>query len=89
MRTHLTREISAPPRPSVENKVILTVSLGAPRTWVMTKRPPRGAKAAAKKTNTKLPPQESHRWTVGNGSLLLMQGECQQDCKSRFQLCRQ
>lgn len=64
---------------SVENKVILTVSLGSPRTWVMTKRPPPGAKAAAKRAGKPPPQTESHRWTIENGSLLLMQGDTQRE----------
>ncbi|CAO1613970.1 unnamed protein product [Sympodiomycopsis kandeliae] len=64
---------------NLENKVILTVSLGSPRTWIMTKRPMHGAKAAAKRQGEALPKMESHRWTVENGSLLLMQGDTQKE----------
>lgn len=62
---------------TVENKVILTVSLGSARTWIMTKRPPHGAKSAAKKSGKTLPKSESHTWTLDTGSLLLMQGDTQ------------
>lgn len=64
---------------SVENQVILTVSLGSPRQWVMTRRLPHGAKAAAKRSGQPLPKSETHRWTVEPGSLLLMQGKTQED----------
>lgn len=63
----------------MENKVIVTLSLGAPRTWVMTKRPPKGAQAAAKRNGEKLAKTETHKWTVEAGSLLLMQGKCQEE----------
>lgn len=63
----------------MENRVIVTVSLGADRSWIMTRRPPRGAKASAKKGGPKLPPAESHRWTIEDGSLLVMQGDCQKE----------
>lgn len=63
----------------MENRVIVTVSLGADRTWIMTRRPPRGAKASAKKGGPKLPAAESHRWTIEDGSLLVMQGDCQKE----------
>ncbi|PWN89040.1 hypothetical protein FA10DRAFT_286935 [Acaromyces ingoldii] len=46
---------------NVENKVIVTVSLGAPRSWIMEEK------------ETK----ERHRWTLANGSLLVMQGDVQ------------
>lgn len=45
----------------------------------MTRRPPRGAKASAKKGSPKLPPAESHRWAIEDGSLLVMQGDCQKE----------
>ncbi|PWN20644.1 hypothetical protein BCV69DRAFT_259778 [Microstroma glucosiphilum] len=64
---------------NLENKVIVTLSLGAPRTWVMTKRPPKGAQAAAKRNGVKLAKTETHKWTVEAGSLLLMQGKCQEE----------
>lgn len=64
---------------AVENRVIVTVSLGADRTWRMTKKPPRGAKAQAKRDRTKIDAPEIHRWTLKNGSLLVMQGNCQQE----------
>lgn len=44
-----------------ENKVIVTVSLGAERSWIMEE------KESKKK----------HRWTLANGSVLLMQGNVQ------------
>lgn len=51
----------------VENQVIVTVSLGAPRTWIMEEKKPRGAVEKGRK----------HRWTLANGSLLVMQGSVQ------------
>jgi alkylated DNA repair dioxygenase AlkB len=51
----------------VENKVIVTVSLGAPRTWIMEEKKPRGS--------TEKGPR--HKWILETGSLLVMQGSVQ------------
>jgi alkylated DNA repair dioxygenase AlkB len=53
----------------VENKVIVTVSLGAPRTWVMEEKKPRGSAEKGRR----------HKWVLENGSLLVMQGSVQKD----------
>lgn len=45
----------------------------------MTKRPPKGAQAAAKRNGVKMAKTETHKWTVEAGSLLLMQGKCQEE----------
>jgi alkylated DNA repair dioxygenase AlkB len=52
----------------VENKVIVTVSLGAPRTWIMQEKKQRGSADQG----------EKHKWILENGSLLVMQGSVQQ-----------
>jgi alkylated DNA repair dioxygenase AlkB len=54
---------------NLENKVIVTVSLGAPRSWIMEEKKPRGAVEKGKR----------HRWMLENGSLLVMQGSVQKD----------
>lgn len=72
----------------MENKVIVTVSLGAPRSWIMEeKRPKKPGAATATATATATAakgarvadaPPRKHRWTLENGSLLVMQGDVQQ-----------
>ncbi|CAO1635302.1 unnamed protein product [Parajaminaea phylloscopi] len=64
---------------NLENRVIVTVSLGAQRSWIMTRKPPRGAKAESKRSGVKLPKPETRRWPLENGSLLVMQGDCQKE----------
>lgn len=53
--------------PQVENKVIVTVSLGAPRTWIMQEKKPRGSTEVGNR----------YKWILENGSLLVMQGDVQ------------
>jgi len=50
-----------------ENKVIASLSLGAPRTFTMTPR--------------KGSPGKSVKWVLGNGSLVVMQGKTQDNWK--------
>lgn len=57
---------------NLENHVIATVSLGAPRTWIMESRKPRAnSKAAAAYERVK------KSWILENGSVLVMQGQTQ------------
>ena len=56
---------------NIENKVIVTVSLGADRSWIMERKQPRGQKASSPQDKIK------KRWTLGGGSLLVMQGQTQ------------
>ncbi len=60
---------------NIENKVIVTVSLGADRSWIMERKAPRGqrAKEAAQEGEDKI----KKRWTLAGGSLLVMQGQTQ------------
>ena len=59
---------------NLENKVIVTVSLGAERSWIMEKKPARtGSKAAKAETSGEA--VEKKRWKLKDGSLLVMQGE--------------
>lgn len=51
----------------MENKVIVTVSLGAPRTWIMQEKKPRKSAEVG----------EKRKWVLENGSLLVMQGDVQ------------
>ncbi|KAF9506892.1 hypothetical protein BS47DRAFT_1352387 [Hydnum rufescens UP504] len=52
---------------SKENKVIASLSLGAPRTFIMTPR--------------KGSPGKSVKWILENGSLVVMQGKTQDNWK--------
>lgn len=64
---------------NLENLVIVTISLGAERSWIMERKPPRkGSKAALEIKGQSL---EKKRWKLGNGSLLVMQGDSQKDWK--------
>ena len=58
---------------AVENQVIVTVSLGAPRLWIMRERAPRGAKKDAAANDELL----EKRWRLASGSVLVMQGDVQ------------
>lgn len=55
---------------NIENKVIVTVSLGADRSWIMERKSPRGQKVDERDKIKK-------RWTLAGGSLLVMQGQTQ------------
>ncbi|KAF8340572.1 uncharacterized protein EI90DRAFT_2966451 [Cantharellus anzutake] len=55
---------------SRENKVIASLSLGAPRTFIMTPR--------------KGSPGEKLKWTLDNGSLMIMQGDTQLNWKHKI-----
>lgn len=57
---------------NIENQVIVTVSLGADRSWIMERKIPRGQKEKLKDE-----PRLKKRWTLNNGSLLVMQGTTQ------------
>lgn len=46
----------------------MTVSLGAPRTWIMQEKKSKGSSEIGNK----------HKWVLENGSLLVMQGKVQQ-----------
>ncbi|PWN34892.1 uncharacterized protein FA14DRAFT_160305 [Meira miltonrushii] len=59
---------------NLENKVIVTVSLGAERTWIMEEKIKRKKDAMGNKE--KVQPKK-FKWTLGNGSLLVMQGDVQ------------
>ena len=56
---------------NIENKVIVTVSLGVDRSWIMERKQPRKAQALDPKDKIK------KRWTIAGGSLLVMQGQTQ------------
>lgn len=55
---------------NIENKVIVTVSLGADRSWIMQRKATKRAEAHGKEQTRK-------RWTLAGGSLLVMQGQTQ------------
>lgn len=55
---------------NIENKVIVTVSLGADRSWIMERKAPRGQKVDKDE-------KIRRRWTLKGGSLLVMQGATQ------------
>lgn len=55
---------------NLENKVIVTISLGADRSWIMQRKPRRNAVKDGKEEVKK-------RWTLAGGSLLVMQGQTQ------------
>ncbi|KAN0066404.1 hypothetical protein ACQY0O_000498 [Thecaphora frezii] len=57
-----------------ENKVIVTVSLGADRSWIMERKSPRRRAQADPSDEEK---RVKQRWILGNGSLLVMQGDTQ------------
>lgn len=57
---------------NAENKVIVTVSLGAERAWVMEEK---GRGLGDKKGHRGQ--KKKHKWTLANGSLLVMQGDVQ------------
>ncbi|SYW76685.1 uncharacterized protein UBRO2_01522 [Ustilago bromivora] len=57
---------------NIENKVIVTVSLGADRSWIMERKQPRGSKGAIEEKD-----KVKKRWTLAGGSLLVMQGQTQ------------
>ncbi|EST09785.1 Alpha-ketoglutarate-dependent dioxygenase AlkB-like protein [Kalmanozyma brasiliensis GHG001] len=57
---------------NIENKVIVTVSLGADRSWIMQRKSPRKKAGAASDTE-----MVKKRWTLAGGSLLVMQGQTQ------------
>jgi alkylated DNA repair dioxygenase AlkB len=59
---------------NVENKVIVTVSLGAERTWIMEEKVKRKKDANGNKEKVQ---GKKYKWTLGNGSLLVMQGDVQ------------
>ncbi|TKY90183.1 hypothetical protein EX895_000181 [Sporisorium graminicola] len=56
---------------TIENKVIVTVSLGADRSWVMERKSSRKKEVQEDKVMVK------KRWTLAGGSLLVMQGQTQ------------
>ncbi|SJX60188.1 uncharacterized protein SRS1_11502 [Sporisorium reilianum f. sp. reilianum] len=56
---------------NIENKVIVTVSLGADRSWIMERKSSSKKEVQAEKDKVK------KRWTLAGGSLLVMQGETQ------------
>ncbi|KAI5476257.1 alpha-ketoglutarate-dependent dioxygenase alkB-like protein [Pseudohyphozyma bogoriensis] len=62
-------------RDNRENRVIASLSLGAERTFVMTHDSVTKKKVAA--TNERY----RKKWTLGNGSLVVMQGETQKSWK--------
>lgn len=63
---------------NVENKVIVTVSLGADRTWIMERKKARGKAAKTDQGAMEEEAQsERKKWTLENGSLLVMQGATQ------------
>ncbi|PWZ02878.1 hypothetical protein BCV70DRAFT_229290 [Testicularia cyperi] len=57
---------------NIENQVIVTVSLGANRSWIMERKYSR--KQRQEGTDE---PKTKKRWTLENGSLLVMQGATQ------------
>lgn len=59
---------------NIENKVIVTVSLGADRSWIMERKSPR-RKAGQKKVGDE--DKVKKRWMLAGGSLLVMQGQTQ------------
>ncbi|KAJ9476979.1 Fe2OG dioxygenase domain-containing protein [Pseudozyma hubeiensis] len=59
---------------NIENKVIVTVSLGADRSWIMQRKTPRNK---AGKQGVKEEEVVKKRWTLAGGSLLVMQGQTQ------------
>ncbi|SPO20715.1 uncharacterized protein UTRI_00191 [Ustilago trichophora] len=59
---------------NLENKVIVTVSLGADRSWIMERKQPRGNKAKEQQGGHD---RVKKRWTLAAGSLLVMQGQTQ------------
>ncbi|GAK62519.1 DNA methylase [Moesziomyces antarcticus] len=56
---------------NIENKVIVTVSLGADRSWIMERKQPR--KGSTQPSSEKV----KKRWMLAGGSLLVMQGQTQ------------
>lgn len=60
---------------NVENKVIVTVSLGAERTWIMEEKKKRKKNSIGNQEKQK--PGKKFKWILGNGSLLVMQGDVQ------------
>ncbi|CAE6385282.1 unnamed protein product [Rhizoctonia solani] len=58
-----------------ENKVIASVSLGAVRTFIMS------PKTAGRNKGSKSALRESKRWDLANGSLVVMQGDTQENWK--------
>jgi alkylated DNA repair dioxygenase AlkB len=84
---------------NLENKVIVTVSLGAPRTFILERKKPRASKANSKaalakaaqsffeprkadeKANSDAQSQActQKKLVLGNGSLLVMQGDTQKN----------
>ncbi|KAG6914998.1 hypothetical protein DXG01_014012 [Tephrocybe rancida] len=72
-------------RDNLENRVIASVSLGTPRTFIMTHDAPKGSKTTrpgpSKKsrleTSAPLNPTLKKRWTLESGSLVVMQGDTQ------------
>lgn len=57
---------------NIENKVIVTVSLGADRSWIMERKSPR-----SKKSEENPQDKVKKRWMLAGGSLLVMQGQTQ------------
>ncbi|GAA5962323.1 hypothetical protein JCM21900_003088 [Sporobolomyces salmonicolor] len=81
-------------RDNRENRVIASLSLGAPRTFIMTHdSPPSSAKPSKSKSKSSSPsapasPHPSllyaHRFTLASGSLVVMQGATQQKWKHQI-----
>ncbi|CAE6361500.1 unnamed protein product [Rhizoctonia solani] len=58
-----------------ENKVIASVSLGAVRTFIMS------PKSTSRNKASKSAPSSTKRWDLANGSLVVMQGDTQENWK--------
>ena len=67
-------------RDNKENRVIASVSFGAPRTFIMTYDKPSAARLArtGPSSTDSLDSEEKQKWTLANGSLVVMQGTTQQ-----------
>ena len=66
-------------RDNKENRVIASLSLGAPRTFVMTYDKPKGKVALAGTVKgVEGDSEERQKWLLANGSLVVMQGTTQQ-----------
>ncbi|KAG8752920.1 hypothetical protein FRC11_007883 [Ceratobasidium sp. 423] len=58
-----------------ENKIIASVSLGAIRTFIMT------PKSTPRNKGNNSTPSGTKRWDLANGSLVVMQGDTQENWK--------
>ena len=96
--------VPPPDPPCIDYSVIASLSLGAPRTFIMEHdKPPSSAPASSKKpvkskvkTKTPEPSIETEekldedgllyykKWTLENGSLVVMQGQTQQHWKHQI-----